>query len=444
MTRVWSTGMVDPLLYSGRSKGGTPMSKYSRRTFLRAAAATGIAVACAPAAQPSAAPPTGAAPSQAKGLTGTITVSYPDELGVKPKYVDQAAQAVQTANSGATVKVDLQKVSDDLYYPKLLLALQSGGDVPDVFHFGGDSIGELADAGYIEPLDTYVNAWADWKFYPDSIKKGATYKGKIWAIPYGLDTRWLYFRRDDLQKAGLPADWTPSKLSDVIAAATAVKSKVSTVTPYALYAGQAAATGARDHAFVPLVWAYGGEMQTSDGKWVGNSAAIRKALAYYQTVYTQGLSPKEILTSTKPWTAMRAKLGDGSLALLFEGGWVYGGWASKDQAGTQKNVGYILHPTENGGPSFTIGGLGTCWYITAKSKNKDLAWEFIKTWNNKDTVAKINIEDPHPVARSDPAGVPEIKAQQDLVGSTKALDEAQFCFALKSRTSAESLRATGC
>jgi len=177
---------------------------------------------------------------------------------------------------------------------------------------------------------------------------------------------------------------------------------------------------------VPLVWAYGGEVITSDGKWIGNSPAIRKALAYYQTVYGQSLSPKEILTSTKPWTAMRAKLGDGSLALLFEGGWVYGGWASKDQAGTQKNVGYLLHPTENGGPSFTIGGLGTCWYITAKSKNKDLAWEFIKTWNNKDTVAKINIEDPHPVARSDSADVPEFKAQQYLVDSTKSLEKAKF------------------
>ena len=402
------------------------MSKYSRRTFLRAAAATGIAVACAPAAQPSAAPPTGAAPSQAKGLTGTITVSYPDELGVKPKYVDQAAQAVQSKNSGATVKVDLQKVSDDLYYPKLLLALQGGGDVPDVFHFGGDSIGELADAGYIEPLDTYVNAWEDWKFYPDSIKKGATYKGKVWAIPYGMDTRWLYFRRDDLQKAGLATDWSPSKLDDVIAAASAVKSKVSSVVPYALYAGAAASNGARDHAFVPLVWAYGGDVIASDGKWVGNSPAIRKALAYYQKVYGQGLSPKEILTSTKPWTAMRAKLGDGSLALLFEGGWVYGGWASKDKAGTEKNVGYLLHPTENGGPSFTIGGLGTCWYITARSKNKELAWDFIKTWNNKDTVAKINIEDPHPVARSDSADIPEFKAQQYLVDSTKSLEKAKF------------------
>ena len=118
--------------------------------------------------------------------------------------------------------------------------------------------------------------------------------------------------------------------------------------------------------------------------------------------------------------------GDGSLALLFEGGWVYGGWASKDQAGTQKNVGYLLHPTENGGPSFTIGGLGTCWYLTAKSKNKDLAWEWIKTWNNKDTVAKINIEDPHPVARSDSADVPEFKAQQYLVDSTKSLEKAKF------------------
>src|SRR3989440_1901237 len=313
------------------------MSTYSRRKFLKVAAATGLVVACAPAASPSASP-SGAAPSQAKGLTGTIIVSYPDELGVKPKYVDQAAQAVQTKNSGATVKVDLQKISDDLYYPKLLLALQSGGDVPDVFHFGGDSIGELADAGYIEPLDTYVNAWEDWKFYPDSIKKGATYKGKVWAIPYGMDTRWLYFRRDDLQKAGLATDWSPSKLDDVIAAASAVKSKVSSVVPYALYAGAAASDGARDHAFVPLVWAYGGDVITSDGKWGGNSPAIRKALAYYQKVYGHELSPKEILTTTKPWTAMRAKLGDGSLALLFEGGWVYGGWGSQGQAGTPKNV----------------------------------------------------------------------------------------------------------
>jgi multiple sugar transport system substrate-binding protein len=396
---------------------------YSRRTFLKVAAATGIAVACGPAAQPGTSP---GASGSAKTISGTIVVSYPDELGVKPKYVDQAAQAVQQKFSGSKVNVDLQKISSGDYYTKLLLRLQGGTDVPDVIHVGGDRIGELADANYIEPLDSYVNAWDEWKQYPDAIKKGATYKGKVWAIPYGLDTRWLYYRKDEFQKVGLPADWTPSKLDDVIAAASMVKSKDSSYLPYALYAGAAGDTGTANHAFIPLVWAYGGDVVTSDGKWVGNSAAIRKALAYYQKVYSQKLSPSEILTSTKPWTAMREKLGKGGLALLFEGGWVYGGWASADKAATEKNVGYLLHPTETSGPSFTIGGLGTCWYITAKSKNKDLAWEWIKTWNNKDTVAKINIDDPHPVARSDSADVTEFKAQKYLVDSTKSLEKARF------------------
>src|SRR6266542_6660324 len=150
------------------------MSRYSRRTFIKVAAATGLVAACGPTAQPG-----GASPSAAKGLSGSIIVSYPDELGKKPPYVEKAAQAVMSANANAKVNIDLQKISSGDYYTKLLLALQ-GGDVPDVIHVGGDRIGELADAQYIEPLDRYVQAWPDWKSYPEAIKQGATYKGKVW------------------------------------------------------------------------------------------------------------------------------------------------------------------------------------------------------------------------------------------------------------------------
>src|SRR5215208_1778212 len=146
---------------------------------------------------------------------------------------------------------------------------------------------------------------------------------------------------------------------------------------------------------------------------------------------TEGPGRRRLLSraspsTPKPWTAMREKEGDGGLALLYEGGWVYGGWAGKDKATTEKNVGYVLYPTENGGPSFTVGGPGTVWMVTSQAKNKDLAWEFIKTWNNKDTVAKINIEDPHPVARTDSAEVPEFKADKFLVDSTESLKKAKF------------------
>ncbi len=398
----------------------------SRRRFLQVSAAAAVVAACNPTGQNSGS--TGPAGSTTGGggtLSGVVNVSYPDEAGFKPKYVEQAAAAVKKQYSGVDVKIDLQKIGSDDFYTKLLLRLDSG-DVPDVIHVGGDLIGELADAGYIEPLDNFVAAWDDWKQYPESVRGGVSYGGKTWAIPYGLDMRWLYYRKDVLQKAGLPADWQPANVQGILDAAAAVKSKDPTVLPYALYAGPAGSGGTANHAFVPLLWAYGGELQDASGKWIGDSPATKKVMAYYAKAYGEGLSPKEIITATKPWTAMREKLGKGGLAVLFEGGWVYGGWAAKDKAGTEQNVGYVLHPTESGGPSFTIGGPGTCWYITTKSQNKQAAWEFIKAVNSAEIVGKLNAEDPHPVARTDAADIPEFKASKYLVDSTKALEKARF------------------
>jgi multiple sugar transport system substrate-binding protein len=407
----------------------------SRRRFLGVAIATGVVAACSPSSigtaaptQGTSAPPSGAGgttPPSVSAISGTVNVTYADEAGFKPKYVQQAADAVTAQYSGVSVKIDLQKIGDDDFYTKLLLRLDSG-DVPDVIHVGGSLIGELSDAGYIEPLDTYLAAWEDWKQYPKAVQDGVSYQGKTWAIPYGLDMRWLYYRKDDLQKAGLPADWQPANVQGILDAAAAVKSKDAGVLPYALYAGPAGSSGTSDHAFVPLLWAYGGDLQDASGKWIGDSPATKKVMAYYAKAYGDGLSPKEIITATKPWTSMREKLGNGGLALLFEGGWVYGGWAAADKAATEQNVGYLLHPTETGGPSFTIGGPGTCWYITAKSKNKQAAWEFIKAMNSADIVGKLNAEDPHPVARADAADVAEFKSSKYLVDSTTALAKARF------------------
>lgn len=434
------------------------MSRSDRRRFLRLslglAVGTTLLTACGPSSSaaptsapapapkpttPPAAAPTSAAakptapaatqqaPAQAgANLSGSITVSYPDELGKKPPYVQAAADQVTRANPNAKISIDLQKISSGDYYTKLLLALQ-GGSGPDVTHLGGDSIGEMVDAGYLAPLDDYLAKWEDWKQYPDAVKQGVTYKGKVYGIPYGLDTRFLYYRKDVFQKAGLDASWQPKNVQDILDTAKQIHAKVPDVIPYVIYAGKAGDTGTANHGFVPILRAYGGELQDKAGKWIGDSEALRKTFAYYRQAYVESkLVPSEVLTTPKPWTAMREKEGNGGLAMLFEGGWVYGGWLGKDKEATQKNVGYVLFPTENGGPSFTIGGPGTVWMMTSQSKNKDLAWEFIKTWNNKDTVAKLNADDPHPVARMDSADVAEFKANQFLVDSTKSLEKAKF------------------
>lgn len=398
----------------------------SRRTMIGQGAAIGAGLAVAGAVGASASPSQSSPETgtRMQGLSGEITVSYPDTAGYKPKYVQQAADAVTAANPGAKVNVVKDESSDA--YTKLLLALDSG-DSPDVMHVGGGNMGELADAGYIHPLDDYIAQWEDWQYYPESVRSGVTYNGHVYAIPYGLDTRFLFNRRDILEKASLGADWQPSNIAGIMDAAIAVKNTgIDGVIPYALYAGVNGSGGTVEHAYLPLLLGYGGSLQDADGKWVVGGDPIVKVLQYYKDAYiTNQLVPSEVITTTSPWTAMRQNVGEGKLALLFEGGWVYGGYQQKDPAQLE-NIGYLLHPTESAGPSFTIGGSGTCWYIGEKSGNKDLAWEFIKAFNTKEIVANLNIEDPHPVARTDSAELPEFQAVPYLVDCTTSLQRAVF------------------
>jgi multiple sugar transport system substrate-binding protein len=411
----------------------------SRRTLLRATLIGGTGAflaACgggddsqpmtvAPVTRPDA---PAAAPSATamRGLSGRITVAYADELGKKPPYVDETARLIEQNHPGTSVAIDLRRMGGSEFLDAILPMLASE-DAPDVLHASGDRLGELADAGLIAPLDDYLLTWPDWRYYSPTVKDGVTYQGQTWAIPYGLDTRFLYYRRDIFEQVGLSAAWQPKNVADILAAAARVQAQRPDVLPFALYAGVNGGTGSANHGFLPLLHAYGGALKDMRGNWIGDSMAVRKAFAFYAAAYQgQRLVPQSVLLMPRSWVEMRERLGAGRLALLFEGGWVYGGWTAKDKAGTEKNVGYLLFPTETEGPSFTIGGAGTVWYITAASRNRDLAWEYIATWNNRDTVGKLNAEDPHPVARVDSVRVPEYRGDRFLVDSTESLRRAYF------------------
>lgn len=414
------------------------MTPRSRRAFLCGLAGVGVAgltAACsgdpAPAqrSRPSSfvqVPTAVGTPARPGNLSGTLSIAYADELGKKPAYVNKTATELQRLYPNVTVSIQQSRLGGSEFFDQLLPSL-SAEDAPDIIHVGGDRLGELADAGLVTPLDEYLQEWPDWRYYSPTVRDGVTYQGQVWAIPYGLDTRFLYFRRDIFEQVGLGADWTPKNVADILSAAARVKSLRPEVMPYALYAGPNGGTGTANHGFVPLVYAYGGSLKDPRGNWIGDSQAIRKAFGFYATAFqSERVASSELLTMPRSWVAMRERLGDGRLAMLFEGGWVYGGWADKDRSGTAKNIGYLLFPTETEGPSFTVGGSGTCWYITSASRNKRLAWEFIAAWNNTETVGRLNAEDPHPVARVDAVRVPEYRSESFLVDSTESLRRAHF------------------
>ena len=358
----------------------------------------------------------------------TVRVWYPDELGVKPKYIEQAAEAFRKDFPNVDLEITRFKMPPRDFKTKLLLALGSG-EGPDVIHFSGSSIAEFADAGYIVPLDKYVNAWSDWSQYPNAVKSGVTYEGHVYAIPYGLDMRWLYYNKNIFKAVGLPVPWQPKSWNDIINAAIVIKERAPDKIPYVLYAGVAGSGGTWWHGFLPLFYGAGGKLYDSTtGKWIVDSPAYRKALEHYYQAYIEyKLVPQEVMTLPKPWTTMRTKVAKNGLGILYEGGWVGGGYIAKlGPKKAEETVGYAMMPSEYGKFFLTIGGSGTVWYVCSQSKHPELAWEYIKRFNTKEIVAHINLEDPHPVARMDSANIPEFKAQKYLVDCTNALKYAIF------------------
>lgn len=360
--------------------------------------------------------------AQDGSLSGSITIGYEGAAtGVIP-YIEATAKAIQDANPDA--KITLQPSPGGNYATQIILQLNSGR-APDLFLLVGVALAELGAADLIAPLDDYVSAWDGWAQYPELLKESQSYDDSVWAVPYLMDTHFLYYNKDLIEKAGLPRDWTPATPDEILDAALAIKNADDSVIPYALYAGANGGNGTVTRGFVPLVYANGGQLKDADGKFIIDSCAIRAALDYYYRAYqTDKTVPQEVMTSPQPAGAMRQAMLDGELGILYEGSWVYGGWEDSDPDFTNDKVGFVMFPGTGDVKPFAVGGTGNSWFINNQAKDKDLAWAFIEAFNSVDNQVKINVEDPHIPARKDAAADPAFQATpflQAMVGSADSL-----------------------
>jgi multiple sugar transport system substrate-binding protein len=361
--------------------------------------------------------------AQDGSLSGSITIGYEGSAtGVIP-YIEATAKAIQDANPDA--EITLQPSPGGNYATQIILQLNSGR-APDLFLLVGVAMAELGAADLIAPLDDYVSAWDGWAQYPDVLKESLTYDESVWAIPYLMDTHFLYYNKDLIEQAGLPRDWTPATPDEILDAALAIKNSAGKdVIPYALYAGANGGNGTVTRGFVPLVYANGGQLKDADGKFIIDSCAIRAALDYYYRAYqTDKTVPQEVMTSPQPAGAMRQAMIDGELGILYEGSWVHGGWEDDDPDFTNDKIGFVMFPGTGDVPPFAVGGTGNSWFINNQAKDKDLAWAFIEAFNSVDNQVKINVEDPHIPARKDAAADPAFQATpflQAMVGSADSL-----------------------
>jgi multiple sugar transport system substrate-binding protein len=353
------------------------------------------------------------------GASGSKTIKVAYEKFGTFVQMDQHMQKVKTefeqANPGSSVQLIPIAAAENDYYTKLNLMQRSPKTAPDVVYEDTFLINSDIQAGYLAPLDSYLQKWADWQQFPDSAKAAVTgVDGKVYGVPMGTDTRALWYNKTLFRKAGLPVPWQPKTWNDVLIAARTVKSKLPGVIPLNVYSGKPAGEASTMQGFEMLL--YGTQDKLYDKtsqKWISSSKGFTDALDFVKSVYQEGLgpSPQQALDPNVGSIVSGQWLPQGKLAIDLDGSWLPSTWIKGGPAPWPEwntVMGTTMMPTQNGQPpgGTSMSG-GWALSVTSKAQNPSLAFGLVSTALNKDNSLAYDIAAGQIPVRKDVAADPK-------------------------------------
>lgn len=358
----------------------------------------------------------------------TVTVVY-QQFGPPPYYDQQWWNNVQkqldASHSNIQLKLEPIIADEGNYYTKLDLMLRSPNTAPDLVREDSFLIGSDATAGYLAPLDSYLNSWPEYaqQWFP-SMQKITTFNGHNYGVMNGTDVRLVWYNKDIFKKAGLSPDWQPKNWNDILQAAQTIKSKVPGVIPLNLYSGIPMDEASTMQGFEMLLYGTQNPLYNyTTKKWVVSSKGFEDSLNFVKQIYNPSklLGPSnDIALSTQAGnTVSQQLLPQGKLAIDIDGSWLPGTWATGGQApwpAWQQTLGMAKMPTQTGAaPSnVTLSG-GWSYAIASHSPNKDAAFKVLQVANSKDLLASYDVAAAQIAPRQDIGDVP---AYKNLPGNT--------------------------
>lgn len=391
---------------------------YAKRRLLPSIALlTTAALVFSACSSGSSSPPASAAASPGAGQSAAATGGAPITLTIAANSVvggksDQEAswitnyvipnfqKAMAAQGKNVTVQFNGTGVADEDYKAQLALDLKSGSGA-DVFDMDGIWIGEFAEATYIKPLTVVagsdVDSWDGWAQIPTAVQDNLSFGGQRYGLPMGTDGRFLYFNKDVLAKAGLPADWQPKSWADIISAAQTIKAKVPGVTPLQIDAGTAMGEATTMQGVLPLLAGTGVKIyDESTQKWQGDTPNVEAVLNFYQQVYSSGLGDPQLQVAAKGRDQSFQLFSQQKIGILAESDYMWRGILNPDggdfpMANRETEVGYAFMPAQNPGSGIRkqdyvsmSGGGGRV--LNPNSKNPQEAWALLSFMASKDAV----------------------------------------------------------
>jgi len=286
-------------------------------------------------------------------------------MGREGEMVARLLPEFERANPGIRVKV--QQLPWTAAHEKLLTAF-AGEATPDICQLGNTWLPELVALDALEPLDRYAAASpiVDAADYFAGIWDTNRVGGRLYGVPWYVDTRLVFYRRDLLRDAGFsapPRSW--SQWTQMLAAIErqAHPDRHAILLPLNEFEPLLALALQQDE---PLL--------RDDGRW-GNfrSAGFRRALAFYLEMFQRGWAPA---VGNAAISNVWNEFGRGRFAFYVSGPWNIGELQRRLPADQQHTWATAPLPGPDG-PGASIAG-GSSLVVFRASRHQAAAWRLVE------------------------------------------------------------------
>jgi multiple sugar transport system substrate-binding protein len=264
------------------------------------------------------------------------------------------------------IHVEVQQLPLSAAHQKLLTAI-AGGTTPDMAQLGNTWLPELVALHALAPLRQRVAASAGVApaDYFGSIWSTNVSDGELYGVPWYVDTRLLFYRRDLLRRAGFdapPRDWAGWRR--MLAALSHPERKVYGILLPTNEYEQLLSLALQQAA--PLL---------RDGGRYGNfeSAGFKRALAFYVDTFRLRQAPAVTnVEVSNPWE----EFGRGTYAFYLSGPWNIGEFRKRLPAAEQADWSTAPLPGPDG-PGAGLAG-GASLVVFRASRHQRQAWALIE------------------------------------------------------------------
>lgn len=265
------------------------------------------------------------------------------------------------------VRVELQQLPWKGAHAKLLTAF-AGDSTPDVAQLGNTWIPELVALRALAPLDRELAASSQVRaddYFPGIFATNCI-DGALYGIPWYVDTRLLFYRRDLLVAAGfddVPTTWHAWRQAMAALKARAAPDQYAILLPL--------------NEFEPLLVLalQQDEPLLRDGGRYGNfrSDGFRRALGFYLDLFAAGLAPP---VSNTQIANVWSEFGRGTFAFYPSGPWNIAEFERRLPAAQQDDWAAMPMPGPHGPGASNAGG--SSLVVFAASTRKPAAWRLIE------------------------------------------------------------------